>query len=246
MRAQSFLYGFTLPGQAFKKIIASRRLIFWSSLPLLITLLLYGVFVTEVALRTRGLMEHSLATWGLDSNGWLFAILIFFTKVLLFFVGAITFSLVANTIACPLNDFLAEAAEAHTVPLLPAVQSLTIWDRVRCIGIDLLRTFLGIGVTLVALLFSWIPFLNVASVLLTFLVISFQFVGYPQVRRGEGIQEGVHFVTRHLFACLGFGAAFTFLFSIPIVSSFCLPLAVVGGTMLAARAKGNAQLPMLK
>jgi uncharacterized protein involved in cysteine biosynthesis len=42
----------------------------------------------------------------------------------------------------------------------------------------------------------------------------------------------VSFIKKYFALCLGFGLSMTFLFSIPIVSVFALPAAVVGGTLL--------------
>jgi uncharacterized protein involved in cysteine biosynthesis len=47
---------------------------------------------------------------------------------------------------------------------------------------------------------------------------------------------------RHPFACAGFGAVTLLLFSIPLLSVVALPLSVVGGTFLYARAAGSRDL----
>jgi len=246
MRIKSFWYGFTLPALAFKKIISQPKLIFWSLLPTLITLLLFSVFVSEMQTQTKGLVNHSLSMWGMNPDGWLAFILLLLSKVLLFFISALTFSFVANIVACPFNDFLAEQTESYTTPPLPRVASRSIPEKLGLIGVDLVRSLTATGINLVALLFSWVPFLNVLALVITFLVISFQFTSYPQTRRGQGFASGVSFLREHFFACLGFGAIFTLLFSVPILSSICLPLAVVGGTLLVARSKGANNLKALK
>ncbi len=94
-------------------------------------------------------------------------------------------------------------------------------------------------VTIMALIFSWIPVLNLFAFALAFLLITFQYISYPQTRRGIGFREGARFLRLHPFACLGFGLSVSFLFAIPVVSAFVLPVAVVGGTLLVARAPGN-------
>ncbi len=246
MRITSFWYGFTLPLHALKKIISQPELIFWSILPLIMTLGLYSIFISQIQTQTKLLMQHSLATWGMTPNGWGVSLLLLLSKILLFFISALTFSFAANLVACPFNDLLAEKTEPFSTPPFEKVSPKSFSRKIQILGLDLLRTLIATGINLVALLFSWIPFLNFLALLLTFLVISFQFISYPQSRRGQGIQEGVAFVWNHLYSCLGFGLAFTFLLSIPILSSFCLPLAVVGGTLLVGRAKGSHTLTSLK
>jgi CysZ protein len=239
LRLNSFLYGLTLPILAFKKIISQPKLVFWSLLPIGITLGFYHLFVSEMQNQMRALVGRSMAIWGMDPQGWLAFFLLLLSKLLLLFVSALTFSFVATIVACPFNDFLAEQSESCAVPPLSKVGRRTLSEKLRLLGLDLLRSLLATGVNLVALLFSWVPFLNFLALLITFLVISFQFTSYPQTRRGLGMAEGVAFLWRHTYACLGFGAVFTLLFTFPILSSVCLPLAVVGGTLLVARAQSK-------
>jgi uncharacterized protein involved in cysteine biosynthesis len=239
MRIKSFWYGLTLPIYAFTRIISKPKLIFWSILPIFVTLVLYSVLFSELQNQARLAVQNSLVPLGLDPHGWLISILLISAKILLFFIGAFTFSMAANLVSCPFNDFLAEQTEAYATPPLLKVASSSITYRARLITLDLFRTLLAAGISLLALFFSWVPFLNFLALLLAFLDISFQFISYPQTRRGQGIGEGLHFLWKHTYACLGFGAIFTFLFSIPILSCLCLPLAVVGGTLLVARAQGG-------
>jgi uncharacterized protein involved in cysteine biosynthesis len=78
-----------------------------------------------------------------------------------------------------------------------------------------------------------------------FLLVMFHYI-YPQTRRGLGFRYGLGFLWRHAYACLGFGASISFLFAIPFASSFALPLAVVGGTLLVARAQLHPSLSRLR
>jgi uncharacterized protein involved in cysteine biosynthesis len=112
--------------------------------------------------------------------------------------------------------------------------------KLRLILIDLGKSVAAAVATFGAILLSWVPVLNFAAFALAFLLVCFQYISYPQTRRGQGIREGLKFLLHHPFACLGFGASLTFLFSIPLVSSLCFPMAVVGGTLLVARSQRGA------
>jgi CysZ protein len=185
------------------------------------------------------------------STGSWFLILV--AKILIFIIAALTFSFLASLVATPFNDFLAESAERWAVegsqPLLPLPTYPATgifagyWrNKVRLIGIDSLKTIASLTMGIIALFCSWVPILNIIAFTLSFLILTFQFISYPQTRRGQNIDYAVHFLFRHFFACLGFGAAVLLLFSIPFVSIFSLPLAVVGGTLLVGRASSDKNL----
>jgi uncharacterized protein involved in cysteine biosynthesis len=76
--------------------------------------------------------------------------------------------------------------------------------------------------------------------------VCFQYTSYPQTRRQERLGHGVWFLLRHAWACSGFGATITLLYAVPFVSSLALPVAVVGGTLLVARAGAGATMPRLR
>jgi CysZ protein len=92
----------------------------------------------------------------------------------------------------------------------------------------------ALGMTL-ALLTSWIPALNFLSAALAFLLMTFQYVSYAQTRRGHGLIESLKWILLHPASCMSFGAVLTLLFSIPLISVFAIPVAVVGGTLLFAQ-----------
>ena len=110
------------------------------------------------------------------------------------------------------------------------------------IFIDIVKSIASAGVGIIALLLSWVPIVNIFAFALAFLLVAFQYISYPQTRRGIGLIDGAGFLRRHFFASVGFGTTVTILYMIPFLSSFMLPLAVVGGTLLVARAGGSPAL----
>ena len=220
-------------------IFAHPRLIFWSILPIGITLGLYFYVITTLQALAHAALTGYLASWGWNAEGWAAWTLTLLTKILLLMVSAMTFSIVASLAASPFNDFLAENTERWAQPALPPVKRASVWAKVRLILIDVLKTLAATVATIAAVLMSWVPVLNIFAFLLAFLLICFQYTSYPQTRRGIGVGGGLKFLWRHLFACAGFGAVLSVLFAIPLVASFTVPIAVVGGTLLAARAPGR-------
>jgi CysZ protein len=239
-RLGSLLFGLTLPIRATRLILRDRALLTLSALPVAISLGLYVLVIVRVQGAARERVSLFFAEHGLASSGWLVWSVQLLLGLMLFLVGALTFSIVTSVLASPFNDFLAERAERHCEPRLPATPSLRFAGKARLIVIDLLKTVAALAAALVALLVSWVPVINVAAVVLTCLLVTFQYVSYPPTRRGQGIGYGAAFLGRHLYACVGFGAATMVLFSIPFVSVLALPVAVVGGTLLAGRAQAHA------
>jgi CysZ protein len=244
-RITSLIYGLSLPVRAGRLIVSHPVLIAWSTLPVALTCVLYYYLLRSInaEVETFILGHVSTASW----------LLVLMAKVVILIVAALTFSFLASLAATPFNDFLAESSErwasAGHQPLLPlpAFPSAGIFsgywrNKVRLIGIDLLKTAASLAMGIVALFCSWIPGLNLIALALSFLILAFQFISYPQTRRGQSVGDAVHFLFRHFFACFGFGAAVLLLFSIPFVSIFSLPLAVVGGTLLVGRASSDREL----
>lgn len=218
----------------------------WSIIPVIITLFLYIWLLSNLQDSAQEWIRSALAGWQWNPEGLPAKTLLITGKILVFIVGAVTFSITAGIIAAPFNDFLAEATEPHATPPLPPVAGTGALRIARLVTIDIIKS-LGVAfATLFALLLSWIPGLNLVAFLLAAVLLSFQYVSYPQTRRGIGLLKGSLFLGRHLFACAGFGLAVLFLFSIPLASIIALPLAVVGGTLLVARAEGSVSLPRLK
>jgi CysZ protein len=238
-RIASLLYGLTLPGTALRLIFRERRLIAWSAVPIVLTLALSIWGVAFVKAKLVGMGIHWLAGLGYSPDSFAVHAAMIFLQIVLFVLAAISFSFFAGVIASPFNDFLAEAAEPFAIPPLPPAPS-GVKGKLRAFLIDVVKTVavtaIQIGLVFIGVIGFWLPGLNLIPFAAAFWLLAFQFVSYPQTRRGEGLRASVGFLGRHLFATLGFGATIGFLFAIPILSSFALPLAVVGGTLLYARA----------
>ncbi len=239
-RTRSFAYGVTLPARSARLILSQKRLLALSLLPVSLTLLLYFFLIRNLQQTAEAALTAQMVGWGFNLEGFGAWLILLAAKIGIFILAAMTFSIVASVVGSPFNDFLAEQAERFTDPPMNVAPALPWSAKLRLIWIDLVKgLFAGIA-AIAALLLSWVPGLNLVAFALSFLLLTFQYVSYPQTRRNLPLREGVAFLARHPFACVGFGLAMSFLFAIPVVSAFCLPLAVVGGTLLAARAPGSA------
>jgi uncharacterized protein involved in cysteine biosynthesis len=241
-RARSFWFGLTLPLRSLRLVLAHPRLLFWCALPILLTAVIYAWIIARAQLAAHAWLSHQMALWGLSPGGWLEKITLLLAQLLLLLIGAFTFSFVAGVAASPFNDLLAESTEPFALGL-PAAPRVGLAHKLRLLGIDVLKTIAATGATLAALLLSFVPVVNLAAFALACLLLTFQYISYPQTRRGLGLADGVAFLRARLFACLGFGIAHSLLFTIPFVSALTLPLAVVGGTLLVARSYPGPDRP---
>jgi len=245
-RSRSLWYGVTLPYVALRLILATPVLMFWSLLPIVLTLILYVYFIG--ALQDWAMLQVTghFQAWGWSPEGWAVWLASLVTRLVLILVGAVTFTFTSTMVASPFNDVLAEKTESRATPPLAPVIGTGLAQQLRLIWIDLVKTIAATAAGVMAILFSWIPVVNVVAFVAVFLLVCFQYTSYPQTRRRERLGAGMYFLVRHTWACAGFGAAITFLYAIPFVASFALPLAVVGGTLLVARAGAGPDLPVLK
>ena len=245
-RIRSFWFGLTLPYKAARIILTNRPLLFWSVLPIILTFVLYIYGISALQEYAIGLLQSHIVEWGFSPGsviGWSF---VFFGKVFLWVVAALTFAFASSIVASPFNDYLAERSEQFAYPPLPPVINKSLKQQVKLVGIDLFKTVAATFAAIFAILFIWVPILNLIAFIIAFLLVTFQYISYPQTRRAIGLKMGARFLWDHIFACTGFGATLTFLFAIPFFASLILPIAVVGGTLLVARASGSSQIAALK
>jgi len=237
IRIKSFLFGVTLPVRSFKLILSKPKLLTLSIAPVSITAVLYFFVIRSINSELKEILLHYLSLWGLDPNALTASMVVVLVKIIVVMVAALTFSFFANLVSVPFNDFLAEAAENHALPKLPETPQMHFFLRIKFIGIDGIKTIAAAFASLFALLGSWIPLVNVLAILVAMLLVSFQYLSYPQTRRGEGLAEGIRYLWQHKYSSLGFGFVTSALYAIPLISVFMLPLAVIGGTLLVAKAQ---------
>lgn len=219
---------------------------FWSILPVVLTLVLFYFGIGALQEWSIGLLKSSVIRWGFSAEGWWTWTFMLLGKMVVWIVAALTFTLVSSIVASPFNDILAEKTEGFSFPPLPSVTNKSFKQQIKLIVIDMLKTIAAAGAAIVAIIFSWFPIFNIISFVLVFLLITFQYISYPQTRRGIGLKQGAIFLWDHIFACAGFGFILTMLFSIPFLASFILPIAVVGGTLLYAKGAGLDEHTALK
>lgn len=242
---KSFGYGVMLPYLALRLIFRERALFLLALFPVLVALgVAVGIFGWANS-ALQALLLQFLTSLGWDATGWIMGVVFFFLSLALFLLSGIVFSILVAVVAAPFNDVLAEKTEPKAIPPLSPVPTVSLLNRFYLVWIDVVKTLAVALISLVLFALSWIPVLNFFLFIANALLLSFQYLSYPQTRRGIGFLEGLQFVFRYPFSSFGLGVCLIFLFSIPILSVFSFPLAVISGTLLFARAQMGTELPRL-
>ncbi len=213
---------------------------------MVLTFILFIYGISQLQDWAVALLQESVAGLGFGPDSWIGWFFVLSGKIILWMVAALTFIFTSSIVASPFNDILAKRSEEFTETPLPPVTNKSLKQNVQLIGIDLFKTATAFIAAIFAIIFCWVPVVNVFAFILAFLLVTFQYISYPQTRRSIGLREGAKFLWHHIYTCTGYGAILSFLFAIPFLSSFVLPIAVVGGTLLAARAPGTSELFRLK
>lgn len=237
---RSFVWGFTLPLRSVRLILSHRILLAWSSFPFLISILLYVFVIQKLQKASSTFLSSYYQSWGIVPDGWAALLLSLFTHLILFMGAVLTFTFVNTLIASPFNDFLAEKAERFSSPQIAQTHSFSLRQTLRLMWMDLFKTIAAFLTAILALIVSWVPVVGFFGFLLALLLVTFQFVSYPQTRRGLPLLQGLGFLKNYFCASLGFGLATSLSFSIPFISMLALPVAVVGGTLLFAKSTDSA------
>ncbi len=245
-RLASLRFGLRLPLEAARLIVRTPALLWWSALPVLLTLVLYYFVIGPLVALARSAFAAAFGLFGAAPGGLAFWLLDAMSQAVLLLVAALGFAFTSSVIASPFNDRLAARAERHATPRLPPVAPASGGRQLERVLLGLAKALATGAASLVALLVAWIPIVNLLSFAAAFQLVAFQYLSYPQTRRGIGLLAGALFLGRHPWACAGFGLTIAVLFALPIVSSLALPMAVVGGTLLAARGPGGPEHAALR
>lgn len=231
-----FFFGLGLPFRSAGLVVGDRRLLGLALLPFLL-----GVGLSIWLGKSLDSMLEAQATavltrFGFEATGFLGALLGYLIGFLALLSATLLLPFVNSLAAVPFNDFLAEATESRASPPLAPVPGPNMGQRMALIWMDLAKTGAALLVTLPLLVLSFVPGAQLVCFPLLWLLYAFQMLSFPQTRRAEGVGDAVRFIRANLGACLGFGLAHAFLGLVPLLSHLGPPLAVVGGTLLYARA----------
>ncbi len=232
-----FARGVWLPFRAARLAVTQPRLLAACLIPWAIAAALSWFLIQQASAWALALLGWGAGMLGLTLSGVLATLLQGVLVFLSWAAGALFLVWVAALVAIPFADWLSELTEPHAEPPLerPMVEAgwftRVQWRRIR---MDLYKTLVSLVVSVLGFLLSSIPVIGLIGPVVLALGLTYQFLGYPQTRRDEGVVASLGFIVRRLPACLGFGLVLMAGFAIPLFSAFLFPVAVIGGTLLYA------------
>jgi CysZ protein len=252
------LRGFRFPFQGAVFLRQHRTLWKWALFPALINLVVFAaalsIFISMYPalydLSTSFIPPASPDAWyywfwiaPLRLLAWLIgALLIVASLAVLFLI----FLLLGTIIASPFLDVLAQRVE-DIMTGRPAAENLTLRHALRSFtvaaGAELKRLGFFVAVAMTLFLLGLIPLLSpftvIAASLFTLLFLPLEYASYAMDHRLMTFAQRRALIWKHPWLVLGFGAAASLTLLIPLLNFICLPMLVVGATLLMRHAEGS-------
>jgi len=207
-------------------------------IPLLINMVIFPLLVWLGGTQFEVLLNQMLPEdhW-LDFLRWLLWPLFALTFVLIIFY---TFTVVANLIASPFNDLLAQRVEQLLGGELSEDSSSSWAQIITSVGPALMgegRKIVYFLLRVIPLLVLFvIPGLNVMAPFLWLLFsawfLALQYVDYPMGNHNIPFNEQAGILKQQRMTALGFGGALTLMMMVPLLNFVAMPAAVAGATIM--------------
>jgi CysZ protein len=235
-----FVRGFSYPLRAAKFLVKKPGLLKYMAIPFAINLLVFSLsvyFGLDMFERLLAAYAPSPEVWYgmiLYYLAWIVAMLL--TTVVVFF----SFTVIGNLIASPFNELLSERTEALKIgnsaeEKFSAARFLA--DAKNALFVEVKKMTVFISGMLLLLTINLIP--GIGSVIyallaplftLFFLVV--EYLAFVLMRKQLSFADQRRYVSKRPVMMLGFGCGVFCLLAIPFLQFFCIPLAVVGATLL--------------
>ena len=228
-RFKEFGDGFTSPLRVLGLLLEHPNLLVLFILPMILTLIFIASAIYAVLIGAWTASQTLFQSWFGSTFSIGSGILATLAGLLLAYFLLISLNLIIQLIASPFNDILAEGTEKALGESIPP---FSISHLIRVFFLDLRKTLLNLGFTVIFLVIGLFPFMGIFSVLGLALVQTLSFVSYPQSRRNQGVLDSLRWIQMNPVRALGFGLASLLLFSIPVMNLFALPVSVMAGTLI--------------
>jgi len=246
-----YVRGFQFPFQSVPFLFQHRTLWKWAALPALVNGLVFAAalavflwaYPSIYDLVTSFLQAESPTAW----YGWLWVGPL---RVLAWIIGALlilasiailylVFILLGTIIASPFLDVLAQRVEEIATGQIAAQRPTlsSVWQSFFVsIVAELRRAGFFFAIQLTLILLGIIPILSpftvVAATLFTVLFLPLQYAGFTMDHRLMTFAQRRHLIWQRRWLMIGFGTAAFLTLLVPLLNFFCLPILVVGGTLL--------------
>lgn len=246
---QGFFTGIRFYGPAVT-LLFSRKFIGFLIFPFLLLVLLFwgGEWLVSIAGdNLSDLVKVKVASWveGISWLEWLTQLSGFLIRILLkilYFFLFITFgAYLILIVMSPIYSWLSERTEAHiTGKSYPFSIRQLLWEVLRGIGIAVRNMFFQLLITLLLLIFSFIPVIGLLSPFAMFFVSSyfygFSFVDYAIERKRFNIRQSVKYINKNAGVVTGIGSVFALSLLVPCLSIFLCSLVSLLSVMAGALA----------
>ncbi len=231
----AFLVGLGIPFRAARLALTTPRLLLACLIPWALAGALSYFLIQQASQASLMLLGWAATSLGIAIGGFLAQALEWTFAFLSWVAGALLLVWGAAFLAIPFADWLSELTEPLVEPRLsPSTSDLSWFSRAqwRRFRMDAAKTLVSFAISILGMVLASVPLLGVLGPAVIALGIAFQFLGYPQTRRDEGVALSLMAVLRNLPLCLGFGLILLPGFAVPFLSAFLFPIAVIGGTLL--------------
>lgn len=235
-----FARGFSYPLRAVKFLKSKPGLLRYLAIPFAINVLVFSLSVYF----GLGMFEKMLETYAPSTEVWYGVILYYLawtvalllTTVVVFF----SFTVVGNLIASPFNELLSERTEEMKTGIGGGERFSVgrFWRESKsALFTEIKKLAFFVGGMLLLLSINLIPGIGamiyaVLAPLFTLFFLVIEYMAFVLMRKQLNFTEQRRYISRHPILMLGFGCAVFCLLAIPFLQFFCIPLAVVGATLL--------------
>jgi CysZ protein len=235
-----FPRGFFLVFRGARLLLRHPRLIKYIIIPFLINV---GIFSLSIFfglhffqdMIARVLPHGDAWYWAVVSYSlWTVAVLV--TLVLVFF----SFTVIGNLIASPFNELLSERTEELLLGKSaeePFALVIFFRDMGRAWLVEIRKMAIFVLAMALLLLLNLLPLVGsllygFLSVLLTLFFLAWEYLSFVHGRKHHTFREQRQYLMRRKGLALGFACGVLLMLAIPFMQLFCIPIAVVGATLL--------------
>ena len=236
----SFTRGFSYPLRAAKFLTKKPGLLKYLAIPFVINVLIFSLSVYFGLDLFEGLLETytpGTEVWYgmiLYYLAWTVAMLL--TAVVVFF----SFTVIGNLIASPFNELLSEHTEALQVGRQPEERFSVgrFWkEATHAIAVEVKKLSVFILCMLLLLAINLIPGIGsviyaVLAPIFTLFFLVVEYMAFVLMRKQLTFAQQRQYISGKPVMMTGFACSIFCLLTIPFLQFFCIPLAVVGATLL--------------
>lgn len=218
-------------------------------IPIIINAFLFGLALILAIAQVGHLIDWvllQLPSW-LQWLDWIMWPLFMLSALIAVFFAV---AMLANIIASPFNDMLADAVERHLTGQQDESQGGSIGQALAAAPKAIIGEFRKLGYFLKFFIpltiLSLIPGLNLISPLLWFVfgswMLALQYCDYPFGNHDIPFSEQRTILAKERMLTLGFGAACTFATLVPLLNFIAIPASVAGATVMLVKKRALEQI----